>query len=316
MAVCAPFNSAGAKLTTSQAQTLSSTYDTFASCTIPLAAGQILMAGTTLEGGRTSDETTWFFLFASGMSSFSTYGYSYTPYGWSLVSFVAPTSGSYTLLQGCSQAVSCYGTVAYTISLLPPPPSPPPLSAPHSSPPPSSSPPPPPTAISAALTIDGCTLATFGTAQLTVFKAVVGDALKVNASAVYITAIAAATAPGSGRHRSLLVASGVNVAFTALVMGAAPPTSASAAASLGAINAATLQSGGLTACTGIAVSVAPSLATPAAVAPPPADVISTLPVTLAPLPPPASVTASAPARAASSGAAALCAASSLIAMLF
>ena len=296
-AQCAPYASSGAGAVA--ALSLPGSWDGYATCSIYLAAGAQLNAGTYGFTGAAFQGKTILGLLPPNYASVTALValdpiglLTYSQY----LTYTATASGIYTLIEGCDVGAVCSGTVAYTIT-------PTPVLAANT------------TAISAALTIGGYTLATFGSAQATAFKAVVGAALNVNASAVYITAVTASTAPASGRHRSLLVASGVNVAFTAMVTGASPPTSASAAASLGAINVATLQSSGLTACTGIAVSVAPSLATPAVGAPSPAEVITSLPVTFAPPPPPASVTASAPARATSVGIAALCAVSSLVAML-
>ena len=106
-AVCAPFDSSAATLSTSQALYMASwgNYDVYASCSITLAAGQMLTAGFS-NGGRYTGYVT-IFAFAAGDTSFIANGNTYEP-----LSLLASAAGSYTILQGCNHGYSCSGTVA------------------------------------------------------------------------------------------------------------------------------------------------------------------------------------------------------------
>ena len=161
---------------------------------------------------------------------------------------------------------------------LPPPPSPPPPSPPVPPPPSPPPPSPPPTSnasippaaavatVSATLTLQGFTVATFTQSAQSAFTKTVATTLSVTQSSVNITSITAAA--GSGRH---LLQGGVNVAFTvaspssgaATAMStqlAALSTSATATAFVTSLNTNLVTAGVNTTVTGVAVAVAPSVA--------------------------------------------------------
>ena len=168
--------------------------------------------------------------------------------------------------------------------------SPPPANAttsPTASPPPAA--PANTTAITGAQTLSGYIASTFGTAQAAAYKGVLATAAGVTSSSVYITSVA--NAAGSGRH---LAQSSVTVAYSILVPSSS--NAATAIANIGAITATSLQAGGLTACTDVAVAIAPTQAAAVSL---PTDVTNTLAST-----PPSSAAAG---RHAVSGAVALAA---------
>jgi hypothetical protein len=126
-------------------------------------------------------------------------------------------------------------------------------------------------------TLLGYTSATFGSAQAAQFKAILASELGVAVGVISITSVT--DVPASGR-RHVLQTAGVNVASSILTtQGASGAISATLASST--LSAATLQAGGLSSCTGIAVSVQPGTAAYVAGAPTPPDVVAALPQTAA-----------------------------------
>jgi hypothetical protein len=111
------------------------------------------------------------------------------------------------------------------------------------------------------MTLRGCCLpvATFGAAEASAFKSTVATAVGVPASAITITSLTAAA-------RRYLLTAGVSVAFSVLASSSSV-TAASVTTAVAAVTTTTLQSGGLTACSGVAVvgTVGTSTATTAPV---------------------------------------------------
>ena len=128
------------------------------------------------------------------------------------------------------------------------------------------------TYVAAVVTLSGYTTSTFGTAQANAFKLAVAGGIQMPASSITITSVLSASL---GRH---LLQSGVNVAFTVTVAMSSVSEAAMTAAlsSLPSSPSAlsTLQSAGLTACTGVAL-----VGTPGATTTVPTDATSYLPVT-------------------------------------
>ena len=137
------------------------------------------------------------------------------------------------------------------------------------------SPPPPSStwvAVTAAISVVGYTVNTFGSSQQAAFAAVLSAQLYVPASSVQITSVSAATS-AAGRHRRLhQAASGVTVAFTVTATSSTAANNLAASITNMAVSptfVAALQSGGLPAASATALATAPSVPATSYYNPPP-----------------------------------------------